>query len=185
MGLDMYLYAELYFGSYRYMRKENSSDLERSEVATYNNVMGTLGLNPMEFGENSSVNVQVLVAYWRKANHIHRWFVENTADGVDDQYPSYVLRENLEQLRDVCLKVAGHRFEWVEQADEFWQVFHPTPEMVQRARELLPTQGGFFFGTTEYDAWYFKEVYNTIKMLDKIIDHKGLERATFSYQASW
>lgn len=31
------------------------------------------------------------------------------------------------------------------------------------AEELLPTQGGFFFGNTEYNDWYFddvKEVYD-------------------------
>ena len=41
----------------------------------------------------------VKVAYWRKANAIHGWFVDNIQDGVDDQNEYYVSKEKLEELK--------------------------------------------------------------------------------------
>lgn len=44
------------------------------------------------------------VGYWRKANHIHNWFVENVQDGEDDcRYHGEVTKEDLEELLVSCL----------------------------------------------------------------------------------
>jgi hypothetical protein len=46
------------------------------------------------------------VGYWRKANQIHNWFVENIQDGIDDcDYHREVTEEDLEELLDVCKRV--------------------------------------------------------------------------------
>ena len=45
------------------------------------------------------------VGYWRKANAIHRWFVQNVQDGVDDCGTYIVTREQLEQLKAACERV--------------------------------------------------------------------------------
>ena len=39
------------------------------------------------------------VAYWRKANAIHRWFINNIADGVDNCEPFEVYNRNEERSR--------------------------------------------------------------------------------------
>ena len=39
--------------------------------------------------------------YWRKANHIHQWFVENIQDGNDDCREYYVPRERLKELLEI------------------------------------------------------------------------------------
>lgn len=103
--------------------------------------------------------VEVPVAYWRKANAIHRWFVEMCADGVDNCQPVYVDGSQIEELVNLCKEVL---------------------EDHSKASELLPTQDGSFFGSTEYDEWYFEDLEKTVKMLGNL-DFKG----DYVYEASW
>lgn len=107
----------------------------------------------------SGATIELPVAYWRKANAIHRWFVQNCADGEDDCRAMFVPYKKLVELRDLCEKVLADH---------------------SKAAELLPTQDGFFFGSTEYDEWYFNDVKHTLEVL-KDIDENG----TYEYEASW
>lgn len=102
--------------------------------------------------------VYLPVAYWRKVNEIHRWFVDLN-DGVDDCKPITVYGDKILELVDLCKQVLADH---------------------SKAKKLLPTQSGFFFGGTEYDEWYFKDLEQTIKMLE---DTKPED--TFVYEASW
>jgi hypothetical protein len=102
------------------------------------------------------------VAYWRKANQIHNWFVQNVQNGIDECQSSYVSREKLEELLDVCKQV---------EADN------------DLASTLLPSASGFFFGGTEYDEWYFKDISNTIVYLTEILEDELADE--FEYNASW
>lgn len=45
------------------------------------------------------------VGYWRKANQIHNWFVQNVQDGEDDCGIYEVTQSKLIELRDTCQKV--------------------------------------------------------------------------------
>ena len=103
-------------------------------------------------------------AYWRKANAIHAWFVDNVQDGEDDcgHYPVY--REQLAELADVCDKVL---------------------EDPSQANELLPTQSGFFFGSTEYDEWYRRNLEYTRDRIRALLDNPQLEGWEFQYHSSW
>lgn len=47
------------------------------------------------------------VGYWRKANHIHAWFVENVQGGNDDCSYYTVTEDNLMDLKEVCEKVVA------------------------------------------------------------------------------
>ena len=113
--------------------------------------------------ENFNVKeITVEAAYWRKANQIHRWFVHNVQEGTDDCGTYYVGRQNLIDLRDLCKKV-------IENKD-----LAPTE---------LPTESGFFFGSTTYDDWYYNDLAETIDMLDKALSlGKGWD---FEYHSSW
>lgn len=103
------------------------------------------------------------VGYWRKANAIHQWFVDNVQNGIDECQETLVERDKLIELLKICQEVKEH------------------PE---RASELLPTQSGFFFGGTEYDEWYFNDIDDTIKILKKVLNDKDKNVEIF-YQASW
>jgi hypothetical protein len=89
------------------------------------------------------------IAYWRKANAIHDWFVRNVQGGVDECQPSAVSLDQLQELVGLCKKVLENRDE---------------------AHDLLPTASGFFFGGTDYDEWYFKKLEDTIAMLEPVIE---------------
>lgn len=104
------------------------------------------------------------VAYWRKANAIHGWIIDN-AGVVDDCTPIHISKNTLIQLRDDCKKV-------VEEGD------------ADTAMELLPPSSGFFFGSSELDDWYWENVKETVTKLTEIIDNT-VDDQEFEYHASW
>ncbi len=104
------------------------------------------------------------VAYWRKANAIHGWIINN-ASVVDDCTPIHVSKMDLVQLRDDCQKVL----------DEGTQ---------ETALELLPPASGFFFGSTEIDDWYWQNIKETVEKLNTIIEESS-DDTEFEYHASW
>jgi len=147
MGLDMY------FSAKRYMWY-NEDELKES----VNEVFPDLpeGVTPKE--------VSFEVGYWRKANHIHRWFVDNVQDGKDDCGDYWVSDENVDELLEICEKVlADHSL----------------------AEELLPTQSGFFFGGTEYGDWYFSYVEDTVKILKRAKELRKNTNFELEYHSSW
>jgi len=50
------------------------------------------------------MNVTATAVYWRKANAIHKWFVDNLADGVDDCRPLWVSTDHLKELFLTCAR---------------------------------------------------------------------------------
>ena len=86
MGLDMFLKAR------RYASKYNDAKLARD-------VAEAAGLS--KYAESVSIDVEI--GYWRKANAVHAWFVDNAQKGVDDCRDAHVTREQLRTLRDLCV----------------------------------------------------------------------------------
>jgi hypothetical protein len=58
-------------------------------------------------------------------------------------------------------------------------------EFPERAEELLPTQSGFFFGSTDYDEGYKQDLEYTVERIEKILNDSALEKCEFYYQSSW
>ena len=50
------------------------------------------------------------------------------------------------------------------------------------AKELLPTQEGFFFGSTDYDEYYYSDLQDTKQILEEALKDA---HADFEYCASW
>lgn len=107
------------------------------------------------------IGLQVEVGYWRKANAIHRWFVENVQGGIDNCATYSISIEELETLKSICEEVLNK------------------PEL---ADKKLPTKDGFFFGPTEYDEFYFNDIQETIDIINKCLD---LDYDYFEYSSSW
>src|ERR1017187_4553583 len=63
-----------------------------------------MGLDSYLSGKNSDDSLTE-VAYWRKANAIHGWFVNNVQNGIDQCQESVVTREQLNELLSVCYEV--------------------------------------------------------------------------------
>ena len=117
------------------------------------------------------------IAYWRKANAIHNWFVKNVQGGVDDGGFYDVSKEKLIELREACRMV--------------YEEFLDSPrrgvpeEVVEYAAEILPTQEGFFFGDTDYGEYYFECIGSTIEQLDAVIEEMEKYNINVYYWASW
>lgn len=145
MGLDMYLTKEHFIGA-KYERRNVKGECKIS-------VEG----KPLDINFNQISVIKEEVAYWRKANQIHKWFVDNIQDGEDNCEESLASYGKLMELVDLCKKV-------IETKDP----------------SLLPPEEGFFFGGTEIDDYYYENLKYTIEMLENI-DPKG----DYSYRASW
>lgn len=158
MGLDMYLRNHIYIGA----------NFEHNEIS------GEISLKkegkPIKINFNKLTYIIEDCGYWRKANAIHQWFVENCQDGNDDCRMYYVGQEKLEELLDICKRIKENN---------------------ELASELLPTQEGFFFGSTEYDEGYFQDIDLTINILENVLadtvemDGRKYLRGEIYYQSSW
>lgn len=102
------------------------------------------------------------VGYWRKANHIHQWFVNHVQSGTDDCGEYNVSKEQLIELRDTCQKTVD-LFD-NNKSGTGDNITYNVDESI--LKELLPTTTGFFFGGVEYDQWYYQDTKDTIKIID-------------------
>lgn len=169
MGLDMYLSARKYVSDYNYEQGKTKEE--------FDSILDTVGLTRGQVSEDSpSIVVNVNIAYWRKANAIHNWFIDNVAGGEDDCEPFYVSREELQELHQTLLKVIALKGNTTESVD---------PTVEETIEELLPTQSGFFFGGADYDDWYWENVEWTEKRLATILDDPAFADFEFQYRASW
>ena len=121
--------------------------------------------------------------YWRKANQIHNWFVQNCQNGVDDCGRYVITVNDLMKLKELCKKILTMTEKRKEMrytsfgAKEKEEVDVPclTLEGVEYAIEHLPSRSGFFFGSTEYDAWYVWELENTVEQINNTLDTLNCE----------
>jgi len=110
--------------------------------------------------------------YWRKANAIHQWFVKNVQEGIDDCLEHKVSITDLKRLLETVTEVLDKK---VAPAD------------------ALPSQTGFFFGSSEYNEWYFEDLKYTKESLTKLLEELCEETDQFdiisdwhfSYRSSW
>jgi hypothetical protein len=104
------------------------------------------------------------ITSWRKANAIHKWFVDNVQDGVDDCGQYKVTKEHLIQLHNACNDVLNDN---------------------NLAEQLLPTQSGFFFGGVEYDDSYYYKLKETKNEINYILEYKSYCLDELYYCSSW
>ena len=145
MGLDMYLNAK------RYLWHNEESLIDKISA---------------EFPELQGGKVKAITAeamYWRKSNAIHKWFVDNVQDGVDDCGYYEVSREQLQELVNLITEVLANK---------------------KTASELLPPQAGFFFGSKDIDDWYWEDLSRTKEQLEKLLAQE-MPNWWFEYHSSW
>lgn len=156
MGLDMYLNRvhskhKQDFDMVLALEKEFPDEFTDSEKAS---LYAEVSTRLYDSKEN--------VAYWRKANAIHRWFVDTAQGGLDDCQTSNALtKDDFIELRDLCKKV-------IETKDA----------------SLLPPQKGFFFGWYEVDDLYFQDIQDTVEKINKVIDTYD-DNYIYYYYSSW
>ena len=77
------------------------------------------------------------IGYFRKVNFLVKCFENIKGMQIENCVPIMISKKDVEELLNRCIKVlANHSL----------------------AEALLPTQEGFFFGNTDYNDYYFKDV---------------------------
>lgn len=154
MGLDMYLTANRYISAWGHSKTD--------ETKLFNQLLTNAGVDLGDVATPSG-EIEFHIGYWRKANQIHSWFVQNVQDGKDECVRHFVHNDKLRELRKTC---------------EF-ALDHP-----KRAEDILTPKDGFFFGSMEVDNYYFDDLRDTIKIIDKCLSFKYKDWRFF-YQSSW
>jgi len=156
MGLDMCLKAQKCVSDYGFVSAE--------ERRQYKQALSVAGVSPEIASKDAPVaEISITVAYWRKANQIHGWFVTHCAGGKDDCKPVYVPPEKLQELRGLCVHLLKNKNE-------------------EEAYAALPPAQGFFFGGYEIGDYYWEDLELTVEQLDKALALDGYD---FYYEASW
>ena len=183
MGLDMYLegsfsiraYVPPTDADYEAMREGQEVVVQKSSELI--DALEAVGLQnaPIEHQYNHMTYVFPIIT-WRKANAIHKFFVDEVQDGNDNCERHWVSRETLEELLD--------------RINTILDIKTPVAREM-KAEELLPTDvEGCFFGSKEYDDWYYKDLEDTKKTLEKVFEYEENAEAgkcfdSFYYQSSW
>lgn len=95
---------------------------------------------------------------FRKHNYLFRW-VENRVGDIENEETYYLEKQDIQDLLDTINEVLDDH---------------------SKAKELLPTQEGFFFGSTEYDDYYFEDLeYAKDKLSAMLDDWEEGEQAEF------
>ena len=161
----MYLSAKKHVEKidWKKLDRDNDITMDSPEVVNdlFNEIVTTAGLEDVAHGIYGA-EVSVTCAYWRKANQIHAWFVDNVQGGEDNCGEYYVSREKLEELLTTC-----------QQA-----LFKKDPS-------LLKPREGFFFGSYDIDEWYWNDIKDTIKQLKRVLELGEKSKLSFYYSSSW
>lgn len=88
------------------------------------------------------------IAYFRKVNFLVAFF-----NYEEDCSYLEISKEQVEDLIERCKTILRAR-----------------KNKEERAKELLPTESGFFFGSTEYDDWYYEDVKDVRKKFTEILE---------------
>ena len=100
---------------------------------------------------DASRNDTERVGYMRKHNHLLPYF--KYEDNCSDRFVS---KSEVEAFIDDAKTVISHRYE-----DDAQEV----------AEDLIPTESGFFFGSTEYDEYYYADLEEDIRIFEEILDN--------------
>ena len=137
------------------------------------------------------------VGYWRKANHVHAWFVDKVQGGNDDCLYYFVTKENFFELKEACEKVVALNPYSIDKNSDLFNSSVSSlidsgvitksdyEEMKAKLEEIMPTQSGYFFGAIDYSPYYFLDVEETLEIVDKILENGDFDKEIYLYNSSW
>lgn len=164
MGLDMYFYARK--TTYKSFSKWGKPD--RANEVNYPEDLKIFSdyIYDRNF-KSVQTETSYQIGYFRKFNALHSYIVKTFADGIDNCQDIILYKEDVEQIKKVLDDVLNAH------------------QQVEKAKELLPTQSGFFFGGTDYDEFYFEDVKDAADLMQSFLDNFDFENYQLVYQASW
>lgn len=110
--------------------------------------------------DKDNQNHRTELGYFRKVNFLVEYFnLENCVDHI-------CTIEELDTLLSKCNTVLEKREESV-------------------SHETLPTTEGFFFGSTNYDDWYYKDTESVRDSIIKALNHWDEDKEELIFHAWW
>ena len=165
MRLDMYLSKKTYVKVWSHRKPEDQFEVNVNRGGkVYDKIQP----------KRVSYVVEELM-YWRKANQIHGWFVDNT-EAIESDVRHYVTKQNLEELLKVCEKVLD-----ILNKSTNTEIFLDCADEIM---ELLPPTEGFFFGSELIDEYYENNIEKTVEFLKNELPNCE-DGDDFEYLASW
>jgi hypothetical protein len=168
MGLDMYLYSipkiegltleEILLANIHLREHEARNDAVFAKIKDHIKSFRDSEL------DRTWKSLQTKVAYWRKANQIHNWFVVHVLNGEDECGSYEITKENLQELHNHCVQILSKK---------------------AKAPKLLPTKSGFYFGSTDYDDYYYREIKRTKSLLEDILQNINFDTHYLVYNFLW
>lgn len=142
------------------------SEYDKNDKTLVDKVLSLIGVEDKS-GNYKHLDIVVPAIYWRKANQIHKWFVDNCQNGIDKCQTVDVEVDKLKELLKVVQK-----------------------QLKNKDKIILEPQSGFFFGGTEIDEWYWRNLEGTETELKREIKfaEEELKRKrywAFTYRSSW
>lgn len=158
MGLDMYLLkTKKTKHSVKEILKLDRYDLKPEDE----DVKDFLPLYKSSFIEGN-YSLFEEVAYWRKFNALHSWFVTNVQIGVDDCGTYEVTQDDIDDLLQTLEDTLAYR--------------DPS--------DMMPVSG-FFFGSTMIDEFYWEKMEDTYDKIYNISTTFDWEKERLFYMSSW
>ena len=159
MGLDITFYKAK--RSKDNETKERFEEIRKALAAEYLKSIDERNsklINELE-DEKEKINPWNEVAYFRKVNFLIPFFgyEENCSNIEIDKY-------QVEDLIEACKEVLANH---------------------DKASFLLPTQAGFFFGSTDYDDWYFDDVESVKTTFESILEDFDQEEDILTMHCWW
>lgn len=111
-----------------------------------------------KLGEQMPMEV---VAYFRKFNALLKW-VDTHVKEVENLKDVILGKDDLQKLLDT-LDVINDK----------------------NCHELFATTQGFFFGSTEYDEWYWQDINDLKTVIQKLLNEVDFERMVVYFHAWW
>lgn len=106
----------------------------------------------------------------RKANHIHKWMVDNCQGGLNDGRYTIVSKEKLMNLKSVCAEVLQNK---------------GNVSFAQNALPRFIGTFGWLYGHSEYNDFYYDDVNQTIEIVDNILKNTDFEKEVVIYSSTF
>ena len=103
------------------------------------------------------------IGYWRKYNFLHKYLCDN-GELIVDKVLYFVPRKVLYEFLEKAVKVVKR-------------------QTIRVSSQTLPVCEGLFYGSYEYDDYYYGQVHDTIIKITEILRDNQDDK--FLYYASW
>lgn len=94
----------------------------------------------------------------------HNWFVTNVLNGIDECGSYEITKDHIQELHNHCGQILSN---------------------MEKAPQLLPTRSGFYFGSIDYDYYYFREIQRTKSILEDILQNINFDTHYIVYNFLW